>query len=86
MDWTAKLQAAKDALNQNLLPALAAVREKVGPTALAAAKDDETLTKVLQMGYLALPLPLQLLVSRDKFITFCLAHRDTLVGAPNPAP
>ncbi len=84
MGWTDKLQAvAKSALNQNLLPALEAFREKVGPAALAAAKDDETLTEILKVGYLAIPMPLQLMVSRDKFIQFCLANRDVLLTTPN---
>jgi hypothetical protein len=84
MDWTTRLQAAKDALPQDLLPALAAVREQVGPAVLAAARDDETLTKILQVSYFALPLPVQMLVSRDRFIQFCLANRDILLGTPNP--
>ncbi len=86
MGWTDKLQAvAQSALNQNLLPALQAVREKVGPAALAAAKDDEKLTEILKVAYLAIPLPLQLMITRDKFVQFCLANRDTLLTAANPA-
>jgi hypothetical protein len=86
MGWREKLQSvATNALNQNVMPALEAVREKVGPVALAAAKDDETLTEILKVGYLAIPMPLQLMVSRDKFIQFCLANRDVLLAAPNPA-
>ena len=85
MGWTDILQtAAKGVLSQNLMPALEAVREKVGPAALAAAKDDATLTEILKVGYLAIPMPLQLMVSRDKFIQFCLANRDVLLTAANP--
>jgi hypothetical protein len=86
MGWTDILQAAaKGVLSQNLMPALQAVREKVGPAVLAAAKDNETLTEILKVGYLAIPMPLQLLISRDKFIKFCLANRDVLLTAqPNP--
>ena len=43
------------------------------------------MTEILKVGYLALPMPLQLTVSRDKFIRFCLANRDILLEAPNPA-
>ena len=86
MGWTDKLHAAANkALTQNLMPALEAVREKIGPAALAAAKDDETLTEILKVGYLAIPLPLQMMVSRDKFIQFCLANRTVLLEAPHPA-
>ncbi len=86
MGWTDKLQAvAQSALNQNLLPALEAVRDKVGPAALAAAKDDEKLTEILKVAYLAIPLPLQLMITRDKFVQFCLANRDILLTAANPA-
>ncbi len=86
MGWMDKLQdVAKNALNQNFLPAVKVVREKIGPAALAAAKDDEAMTEILKVGYLALPMPLQLTIPRDKFIRFCLANRDILLQEPNPA-
>ena len=77
MDWTDLLQAV-------LLQVVKDTLEKMGPKMVAAAKDDEMMTKILQVSYIALPLRVQMLVSRDKFIQFCLAHRDTLLGTPNP--
>jgi hypothetical protein len=86
MGWTDLLKnIAFEALQEDLSPALAAVREKLGVAALKAAKDDATLTEILKVGYLAIPMPLQLMVSRDKFIEFCLAKRDLLLVDPKPA-
>jgi hypothetical protein len=88
MDWTDLLQAVllqvvKDTL-EKMGPKMVAAAKDVGPKMVAAAKDDEMMTKILQVSYIALPLRVQMLVSRDKFIQFCLAHRDTLLGTPNP--
>jgi len=81
MGWTDLLKnIAFEALQEDLSPALAAVREKLGVAALKAAKDDASLTEILKVGYLAIPMPLQLMVSRDKFIEFCLAKRDLLLA------
>jgi len=85
MNWTARLIGTKDTLNEMLLPTLAKVREVVGPAALAAAKDDEAMTKILDVGYTVLPVPVRLAVSKEKFIRFCLANRDVLLAEPSPA-
>ena len=86
MDWTTRLLGAKDTLEHTLQPFLTKVREVAGPAALAAAKDDAAMTKILDVAYLALPMPAQLLVSKEKFVRFCLANRDVLLAEPNAAP
>src|ERR1041385_2754321 len=65
MDWKAKLERAKGALDQDSQrkldehwPKIQQIfQEKVGPAALAAAKDDATMTAAIKVVYLALPFP-----------------------------
>ena len=96
MDWKAKLQSARESLDQDSQRKLEEnwpkvkelFREKVGPAALAAVQDDRQMTPVLKMVYEALPFPIRLVVKQDAFIQFCLAHRDRLAAPDsggNPA-
>src|SRR5947208_451987 len=70
MDWKAKLQSAKGALDQDSQrkleehwPKIQQIfEEKVGPAALAAANDDATMTAAIKVVYLALPFPVHLVV------------------------
>jgi hypothetical protein len=91
MDWKSKLQAAKQAGGQLLdqktekaieehWPEIQRVfREKVGPAALAAAKDDETMQSLFKLVYMALPFPVHLAIKEDAFIKFCFERRDRLM-------
>ena len=54
-------------------------KEKVAPTALAAAKDDKTMENIFDTVYQALPLPLRLVIKKNDFVEFCFKHRDKLV-------
>jgi hypothetical protein len=98
MDWKAKLERAKGALDQDSQrkldehwPKIQQIfQEKVGPAALAAAKDDATMTAAIKVVYLALPFPVHLVVKEPAFVEYCLAHRDrllpgTLSAGTNPA-
>jgi hypothetical protein len=38
------------------------------------------------MSYFARPLRVEMLFSRDRFIHFCLANCNTLLGTANPTP
>ena len=93
MDWKAKLQSTKGALDQDSQrkleehwPKIQQIfQEKVGPAALAAAKDDATMTIAIKLVYLALPFPVHLVVKEPVFIEYCLAHRDRLLAGGPPA-
>ena len=88
MDWKAKLESAKGALGQDSQRKLEEhwpkiqqlFKEKVGPAALAAAKDDQTMTAAIKIVYLALPFPVHLVVKEPQFVEYCLAHRDRLLA------
>jgi hypothetical protein len=88
MDWKAKLNTVKTSLDQESQskieenwPRIQQIfQEKVGPVALAAAKDDATMTKIVMVVYEALPFPLRMMVKQEAFLNFCLRHRDRLVG------
>lgn len=88
MDWKNKLQSAKGNLDQDAQrkldenwPKIQQVfQEKVGPAALAAAKNDETFGSAAKIVYEALPFPIKLVVKQETFLQFCLAHRDRLLA------
>lgn len=96
MDWKNKLQSAASAakssidqdshkkLEENWPKIQQLFQEKIGPAALAAAKDDQTFDSATAIVYEALPFPIKLLVKPDAFHQFCSAHRDRLL-AGNPA-
>jgi hypothetical protein len=87
VDWKSKLQAAKGTLDQDSQRKLEEnwpkiqqlFQEKVGPAALAAAKDDEKFASLVKIVYEVLPFPVKLVVKQDAFLQFCLAHRDRLI-------
>jgi hypothetical protein len=91
MDWKQKLQSARQAGEQILdqktekaieenWPKIQQVfKEKVGPAALAAAKDDEKMQSLFKLVYAALPFPVHLAVKEEAFIKFCFSHRDRLM-------
>jgi hypothetical protein len=87
MDWKEKLQSAKGALDQDSQRKLEEnwpkiqqlFREKIGPAAAEAAKDDQKFATVAKIVYEALPFPVKLVVKQDAFLQFCVAHRDKLI-------
>ena len=54
-------------------------QNKVGPTALAAAKNDKALGTIFEQVYKLLPLPVRLVVKKDVFVKYCFANRDKLI-------
>ena len=55
-------------------------RERIGPAALAVARDDTKLADVARTIYPSLPLALRLCVKESEFINFCLTNRNRLVA------
>jgi hypothetical protein len=96
MEWLNKFQAAResgekvtdnktDAILEKHWPQVQSViREKVGPTALAMARDDQKVELLFKTVYAALPFPIHLAVKEAAFIKFCLAHRDKLLPPAEP--
>ena len=54
-------------------------REKIGPAALAGAKDDIMLEKIFVSVHKQLPLPIRLVIKKEAFVKYCFKHRDRLV-------
>jgi hypothetical protein len=87
MDWKSKLETAKGAfdkdaerkLEENWPKIQQLFQEKVGPAALAAAKDDEKFASAVKIVYEVLPFPVKLVVKQDAFRQYCLLHRDRLI-------
>lgn len=93
MDWKQKLQSARDAGQSNLGSATNGIleeqwpkiqqlfKEHVGPAALAAAQNDQTMQSLFKTVYSILPFPVRMVVKEDAFVTFCLEHRTRLLPA-----
>ena len=60
-------------------------QERVGPAALAAAQNDDTMRSVFKLAYGALPFPIRLAIKEDVFVQFCFSHRDNLLPSSNAA-
>ena len=93
MDWKQKLQSVRHAGEQMVdqkadnaieehWPKIQQVfQEKVGPAALAAAKNDEQMLSLFKLVYTALPFPVNMAVKEETFVKFCFSHRDRLMPA-----
>ena len=91
MDWKQKLQSAQQAgekmvdqktdktIEENWPKIQQVFQEKVGPAALAAAKNDEQMQSLFKLVYAALPFPVHMVVKEDAFLKFCFEHRDRLM-------
>ena len=80
MDTKNMLNQQADKVIEEHLPKIKKViQEKVAPGALETAKDDKTMQLLLTPVYLALPLPVRLVIKKDMFMKFCFTHRDKLI-------
>ena len=91
MDWKDKLKSAQQAgekmldqktektIEENWPKIQQVFQEKVGPAALAAAKNDEQMQSLFKFVYAALPFPVHMAVKEEAFVKFCFEHRDRLV-------
>ena len=52
------------------------VKKEVGPRLQEVVNDNGKMTTVFQNVYTVLPAPVRLMVSQDKFVEFCMAHKD----------
>ncbi len=88
MDWKDKLKAggqekmdekAHAAIEEHWPKVQQLFQEKVGPAALAAAHDDQTMETLFKVVYAALPFPVHFVVKEPAFVTFCFSHRERLL-------
>jgi hypothetical protein len=91
MDWKQKLQSARDAGQNGLghttnviieehLPRIQQLfEEKIGPAALAAAQNDQTMSSLFKMVYTLLPFPVRMIINEGVFVNFCLNNRTRLL-------
>ena len=91
MDWKGKLddaraagqasmeQKTEAAIEENWPKVQQLFQEKVGPAALAAARDDKTMESLFKLVYAALPFPVHMAVKEEAFVKFCFSHRDRLL-------
>ena len=97
MDWKQSLKSARgdepgglDHTTQSLIeqqwPKIQLLfQEKVGPVALAAAKNDQAMESLFKTVYSVLPFPVRMVVKEAAFVSFCLEHRTKLLPPSEPA-
>ena len=80
MNFREKLDASAQEKTQENWPKVQQVfQEKIGPAALAVAKNDDQMGSVFKLAHEALPFPIRMFVKEDAFIQFCFSHRDNLL-------
>ncbi|MCH7914118.1 MAG: hypothetical protein IH856_13945 [Deltaproteobacteria bacterium] len=94
MDWKQKLQSARifgqqskevvekiaqEKLREHWPRIQQLFEEKVGPAALAAAKNDEMIRPLFERVYWRLPRPVRMVVKEETFVRFCMKNKDRLV-------
>jgi hypothetical protein len=60
--------------------------EKVGPAALAAAQNDQTMASLFRGVYSMLPFPVRMVVNEGAFVNFCLNNRTRLLPQSGMPP
>jgi hypothetical protein len=80
MNFREKLDAsAQEKIQENWPKVQQVFQEKIGPAALAVAKNDDQMGSVFKLAHEALPFPIRMFVKEDAFIQFCFSHRDNLL-------
>jgi hypothetical protein len=80
MSWRDKFdQSAQEKIEEHWPKAQQIFQEKVGPAALSAAKNDDTMRSLFKVAYEAMPFPVRMVVKEEAFVQFCFSHRDKLL-------
>jgi hypothetical protein len=80
MSWRDKVdQNAQEKIEEHWPKVQQIFQEKIGPAALAAAKNDDAMRSLFKMVHEALPFPLRMVVKEEAFVQFCFSHRDRLL-------
>jgi len=82
MGWKDKLdQNAQGKIEEHWPKVQQIFQEKVGPAALAAANNDDTMRSLFKIAYEAIPFPGRMMIKEEAFVQFCFDHRDKLLPA-----
>jgi hypothetical protein len=86
MGWKDKLdQNAQDKIEEHWPNVQRIFQEKIGPAALSAANNDDSMRSLFKFAYEAIPFPGRLVIKEEAFIKFCFSHRDNLLPARGAA-
>jgi len=82
MSWRDKVdQNAQEKIEEHWPKVQQIFQEKIGPAALAAAKNDDAMRSLFKMVHEALPFPVRMVIKEEAFVQFCFSHRDRLLPA-----
>jgi hypothetical protein len=76
---------ADEILIRHLPKIRAFFKEKMGLAVVTTMKDDAMIAELSKIVYGLLPVMLRLAVKEERFVRFCLANRDKLVGTTESA-
>lgn len=80
---TGKMNESRDKAQQTLEKNWPAIEKTVtnGLVGIAAEKlaDDHLLESAMEKAYEMLPMPIRLIVGRDRFVGYCMRHRDPIL-------
>jgi len=57
--------------------------ERIIPLAGDKINDDEFITKAFENTYEFLPMPIRMLLSKEKFVSYCMTHKEPLIDKIN---
>ncbi len=58
----------------------AALLERLGPIAADKLHDEAFLNKTFETPYECLPMPVRMLLAKEKFVGYCMANKDPLIA------
>ena len=80
MGWRNILeQNALEKIEEHWPKAQQIFEERIGASALAAARSDDTMRPLFKLAWEAMPFPVRMVVKEDIFVEFCFSNRDRLL-------
>jgi hypothetical protein len=80
MSWRDKLDRnAQDKIEEYWPKVQQIFQEKIGPAALSAANNDDSMRSIFKFAYEAIPFPARMVIKEEAFIQFCFSRRDSLL-------
>jgi hypothetical protein len=67
-------------LTKNIDEGRKIVQEKIGPDTKEFLEDDNKCNQLFGLLYYILPLPVQMVISKDKFKNYCLNNRQYIIN------
>ncbi|WP_413112490.1 hypothetical protein [Thaumasiovibrio sp. DFM-14] len=54
--------------------------ERLGPVAADKLNNEEFITKTFETTYECLPMPVRMILKKEKFMAYCMEHKDPIIA------